>query len=85
MSIKNVLRIPIFENKILALFAQMKCPSLFAAPGQRLPEAPATQAAGEETSGKELDPGQSRRLRCPRNLADLLLKATSLKTDEQKS
>jgi hypothetical protein len=79
------LRISIYEHKILALFTQMKSPSLFAAPGKRLPEAPATQAAGEGTSGKELDLGQSHRLRCPRSLADLLLQATSLKTNEQDS
>jgi hypothetical protein len=62
----------------------MKTPSLFAGPAQP-PQAPATQAAREQTSGKELAAAQTLRLGCTRSVADLLIQATSLKTDEQDS
>ena len=84
-TIKNVLRLAIHTYRILALFTHMKNSSLFADPGQSLPEAPATRVAREEKSGKELAPVQSHRLGCPRSLADLLIQAASLKTDTQES
>ena len=63
----------------------MKTPSLIAAPGNAPSGTLADQAAWQRTMVEELDPVRRHGLGCMRSLADLMLKATRVKTYERDS